>query len=69
MLSQAFSDKFTNKSKLDVQADLDSSQNAIVINENTKLLDVLTEEFNNEGKTAGEDINGFREINGLVLTK
>lgn len=37
----------------------------LVIDENTKLLEVLAEEFDNNGIVAGRDSRGYKEINGL----
>ena len=38
-----------------------------MLNDQTKLLDVLAEEFDNHGITVDRDINGLKEINGLNL--
>ena len=37
------------------------------INESTKLLDVLAEEFEEQGLTQDVDINGLTQISGLVF--
>ena len=41
----------------------------ITIDENTKLLDVLADEFEIQGNTTDVDINGFQEINGLNVNR
>ena len=38
-----------------------------MIDEQTKLLEVLAEEFDSHGITVDRDINGLKEINGLNL--
>jgi hypothetical protein len=39
----------------------------MTIDKDTKLLDVLAEEFEYHGKTVDRDIRGFKEINGLKI--